>query len=101
MDDAYGFRHCDPVTQDDLAARRAGSIGQALELQAGEDIRQASITILRDAAGIEQVVTCGQDDLANIDFAGSSSCWLKSIAPVGQNFSQALQVPFWKYVQFS
>src|SRR5512145_3148137 len=30
----------------------------------------------------------------------SSSC-LKSIAPVGQNFSQALHVPLMKYVQFS
>ena len=31
----------------------------------------------------------------------NSSFWVKSMALVGQNFSQALQVPFWKKVQLS
>ena len=55
------------IPQDDIAAGRAGRVAQALEFQVGEDVRQAAIAILRDAAGIEQVLAGGQDDVANLD----------------------------------
>ena len=57
---------------------------------------QPAVAVLRDPPGVEQVEAGGQDDVADLEGRAISSCWSKSMASVGQNFSQALQVPFWK-----
>jgi hypothetical protein len=58
-------------------------------------IRQASVAVVADLAGIEQIVAGRKDDVA--DFDGEDFILLVELDRAGgQNFSQALQVPFWK-----
>ncbi len=67
MDDPDGFRRRYAIAQDDFAIRRTSSVGQPLELQAGEDVRQAPIAVLLDLACIEEIETRRQDDIADLD----------------------------------
>ena len=82
VDDADRFRHCHAIAQDDIAVGRTGGIGQTFEFQAGEDVRQAPITILGDPAGVEQIVAGGQDDIANLD--GDDLVFLGEIDGIGR-----------------
>ena len=43
------------------------ALRQPFELQAGEDVCQAAVTILLDPAGVEQIEARGKDDIANLD----------------------------------
>ncbi len=64
VDDAHRFRHRLPITQHDFAAGGAGRVAHALELQAGEDVGQPAVAVLRDAAGVKSVKAGGQNDIA-------------------------------------
>ena len=46
----------------DLAARGTRGIDQAFELQAVEHVVQVAVSVGGDAAGVELLVSCGQDD---------------------------------------
>ena len=67
MDDGHrlGFRHA--VAEHDLAAGRAGGVAQPLELQAGEDVGQPPVAVLRDPLAVEQLPARGDDDVAHLE----------------------------------
>ena len=67
MDDGHALGLGDAIPQDDAPARGPGRIDQALEFQAGEDIGQPPVAILGDAAGVEQVVARGDDDIPHLE----------------------------------
>ncbi len=67
MDNAYALRHGLSITQNNISRSRPRRIGQALELQAREHIRQTSIAVIAHASCVEQVIASGKDDIANID----------------------------------
>ena len=67
MDDADRLGYCRPIPQDDIAVRRSCRVAQSLEFKAGEDIRQTPVSILGDPARIEEVISCGKNDIAYFD----------------------------------
>ena len=76
------------VAQHDLAVGRAGRVAQPLELQARVDVGQPAVAVLRNLAasnGFQPVAMMMLPTFNSI----SSSSWSKSIASVGQSFSQA------------
>jgi len=55
------------ITQKYLASSRASGVAQALEFQTGEYICQVPVAVIGDLAGVEQVITGCQDDIADFD----------------------------------
>ena len=54
------------IPDQNFAARRAGGVAQALELQAGENVRVAAVAELPHRARVHQVVAGRQDDAADL-----------------------------------
>jgi len=76
------------VAEDDLAVGRPGRVAHPLELEGREDVGQPAVAVLRNPLAIEHVPAGGDDDIADLQLDDFVLC-SKSMAPVGQSFSQA------------
>ncbi len=55
------------IAQQQLAARGSGGVGQALELQVGEDVGVLAVAVLLHRRGVERVEARGHDDRADVE----------------------------------
>ena len=84
----------------DRAQGGPGSRGQALELQAVDDILVFAVAVFREEIGVHDLEAGGQHDGAHVDLDDQFILLSKRIALVGQAFTQPSHFLFWKCVQF-
>jgi hypothetical protein len=81
VDDGHRLGLGDAVAEDDRAVGGAGRVGEPLELEAREDVRQPAVAVLRHLAGVEEVVAGGDDDVADLE--GQDRVFLGEVDGVG------------------